>query len=67
MKFKDKLRISIFIDPEVAATFSVYALIHKKSVSRFVEELMRKELKNMDDVNYIPAKLRAELAKEKTK
>ncbi len=67
MKFKDKLRVSIFIDPEVAATFSVYALIHKKSVSRFVEELMKKELKNMDDVNYFPANLKAEFAKDEKK
>lgn len=64
MKFKDKLRVSIFIDPAVAANFSVYALIHRKSVSRFVEELMKKELKNMDDPKYFPANLKAEFAKD---
>jgi hypothetical protein len=66
MKFKDKLRVSIFIDPEVVASFRVYALIHKKSLSRFVEELMKKELKNKD-VDFLPTSLGVKSARNKNK
>lgn len=66
MKFKDKLRISIFIDPAVAAHFRVYALINKKSVSRFIEELMQKELKKMN-IDFVPTHLRAKTARNNKK